>query len=230
MTRPPPLPSPITRVEAPAFFSPSRFGALGRCKLSVLGERSASVLLPPTVHALVGTIVHYVRRELNEGHWGAELIQEEACSVLLAEATRQADLQLSGTASTAALVPLREAIGTRNWELRELRLRRWAARLVLQGKGKPARPLEDLLGVPSGQGPDSTRFETGDEAWLVAPSLRLRGRADRIEQTVPGTLDIVDFKSGRLHDDEGIRTTDDVLRGIAGMSGAGHPSTDAEER
>jgi hypothetical protein len=26
-----------------------------------------------------------------------------------------------------------------------------------------------------------------------------------------------------------IRTTDDVLRGVAGMSGTGHPSTDAEE-
>jgi transposase len=34
----------------------------------------------------------------------------------------------------------------------------------------------------------------------------------------------------RAHELQGIRTTDDVLRGIAGMSGAGHPSTDAEER
>ncbi|WP_083682224.1 PD-(D/E)XK nuclease family protein [Archangium sp. Cb G35] len=212
MTGPHPLPSPIERVEVPAFFSPSRFGALGRCKLSVLGERSASMLLPPTVHALVGTIVHHVRRELSEGHWGAELNREGACAILLAEATQQAELQLSGTASTAALVPLREAMGSRNWELRELRLRRWVARLALQGKSKPARPLRDLLGVPTGQGPDSTRLETGDEAWLVAPSMRLRGKADRIEQTAPGTLDIVDFKSGRLHDEEGQLLPDATLQ------------------
>ncbi|WP_225409267.1 PD-(D/E)XK nuclease family protein [Stigmatella hybrida] len=212
MTRPPPLPKPIERVEVPAFFSPSRFGALGRCKLSVLGERSASALLPPGVHALAGTIVHHVRRELSEGHWRAELTAEEACSLLLADITRQAEAQLAGTASTAALGPLREAMGIRAWELRELRLRRWAARLVLQGKNGPARPLGDLLAVPAGQGPDTPRLETGDEAWLVAPSLRLRGRADRVEQTVPGTLDIIDFKSGRLHDDEGQLLPDATLQ------------------
>ncbi|WP_141594244.1 PD-(D/E)XK nuclease family protein [Myxococcus sp. AB056] len=212
MTRPPPLPAPIERVEVPAFFSPSHFGALRWCKLSVLGERSASALLPPSVYALTGTIVHHVRRELSEGHWRAGLPQEEACSLLLADITRQAEAQLAATAGTAAIVPLREAMGLRIWELRELRLRRWAARMVLQGKNGPVRPLGDLLAVPAGQGPYTPLIETGDEAWLVAPSLRLRGRADRIEQTVPSTLDIVDFKSGRLHDEEGQLLPDATLQ------------------
>jgi len=34
---------------------------------------------------------------------------------------------------------------------------------------------------------------------------------------------------GGAHQLHRIRTTDDVLRGLEGMSGAGHPSTDAEE-
>ncbi|MBN9685233.1 MULTISPECIES: PD-(D/E)XK nuclease family protein [unclassified Corallococcus] len=212
MTRPPPLPSPFERVEVPALFSPSRFGALGRCKLSVLGERSASVLLPPSLHALVGTLVHHVRRELSEGHWKAELSQEQACTLLMAEVTQQAEAQLAGMASTEALVPLREAMGLRTWELREMRLRRWASRLVLKGKNGPVRPLGDLMAVPTGQGPDTLRLETGDEAWLVAPSVRLRGRADRIEQTVLGTFDIIDFKSGRLHDEEGQLLPDATLQ------------------
>jgi hypothetical protein len=202
MKRPPPLPRQLDRVEVPTFFSPSRFGAMLECKLSVFGEQSAALLLPPSPQALAGTIVHHVRRELSEGHWGAAQSAEEASSHLLAEATRQGEAQLAQEPSTAALVPLREALGLRTWDLREFRLRRWASRMVLHGKGVPPRPLGDLLGVPASHGPGSARLETGDEVWLAAPTLRLRGRVDRIEQTAPSTLDIIDFKSGRIHDEE----------------------------
>lgn len=212
MTRPPPLPSPLKRVEVPGFFSPSRFCALLRCKLSVLGERSASLLLPPTPQSLVGTLIHHVRRELNEGNWGAALHVEDAASLLLAEVTRQAEAQLAREASTTTLVPLREAVGLRAWELREARLRRWASRMALQGKGESARTLGNLLEDPSSHQPNSARLEMGDEVWLVAPMLRLRGRADRIEQTTAGTLDIIDFKSGRLHDEEGQLLPDATLQ------------------
>ncbi|MDI1480406.1 PD-(D/E)XK nuclease family protein [Polyangium sp. y55x31] len=213
MTLPPRLPPPLERVVIPSFFSPSRFGALLRCKLSVLGESNAAALLPPVPLAILGTIVHHVRRELSEGRWDEKLEREAAVDLLLHEATQQVDAQLLRDVRTRAFAPLRQAIGRREWDIRASRLQRWASRMTLHGMGRPSLRLGGLLERPADGGADEPgRVETGDEAWLVAPSLRLRGRSDRIEETTPGTLDIVDFKSGKLQDDDGQLLPDATLQ------------------
>ena len=46
----------------------------------------------------------------------------------------------------------------------------------------------------------------------MSPRWRLRGRADQIVEVTGGQYEIVDFKSGRLHDDEGNLLSESIMQ------------------
>ena len=204
MIRPALLPPRLTSVEVPRFLSPSRFLNLLGCKLSVLAEREAHVRLPLSPEAVFGLILHHLRREWAEGRYGPESSVSEALSDSLDSMARQAEKQLQMREETARLVPLRETLGWWAWARGAQRLQRWVSRAPPRRLHKRARSLPKILDSPE-IGPEHAEkdLQTGQEAWIVSPRWRLRGRADQVVETRGGHYEIVDFKSGRLHDDEG---------------------------
>ena len=195
-----PLPARISSVEVPRFLSPSRFRDLLGCKLSVLAEREARVQLPPRPQVIFGLILHHLRREWAEGRSGPE----SSVSNSLETMVRQADTQLQLREETARLAPLREALGWWAWARGVQRLQQWISHTPPRRVHDQERSLPKILDSPE-RGPEHTEKElqTGQEAWIVSPRWRLRGRADQIVEVMGGKYEIVDFKSGRLHDDDG---------------------------
>ena len=204
MNKPEPLPERLTSVEVPRFLSPSRFRDLLGCKLSVLAEREARVRLPLSPEAVFGLILHHLRREWVEGRCGPESSVSEALSNSLDSMARQAEMQLQLREETARLVPLREALGWWAWARGAQRLQRWVSRTTPRRLPDRVQSLPTILDSPE-MGPEHAEkdLQTGQEAWIVSPRWRLRGRADQVVEARGGQYEIVDFKSGRLHDDEG---------------------------
>ena len=200
MNRPVPLPARLSSVEVPRFLSPSRFSDLLGCKLSVLAEREAHVQLPPSPQAVFGLILHHLRREWVEGRYGPESSVSDSLETM----ARQADTQLQMREETARLVPLREALGWWAWARGAQRLQQWTSRTLPRRLRSRARSLPKILDSPE-RGPERTEkdLQTGQEAWIVSPRWRLRGRADQVVKVTGGQYEIVDFKSGRLQDDKG---------------------------
>ena len=200
MNRPVSLPARLSSVEVPRFLSPSRFSDLLGCKLSVLAEREAHVQLPPSPQAVFGLILHHLRREWVEGRYGPESSVSDSLETM----ARQADTQLQMREETARLVPLREALGWWAWARGAQRLQQWTLRTLPRRLRSRARSLPKILDSPE-RGPERTEkdLQTGQEAWIVSPRWRLRGRADQVVKVTGGQYEIVDFKSGRLQDDKG---------------------------
>ena len=209
MSKPAPLPAQLSSVEVPRFLSPSRFRDLLGCKLSVLAERQARVRLPPTPQAVFGLILHHLRREWVEGRYGPESSVSDSLETM----ARQADTQLQLREETARLVPLREALGWWAWARGAQRLQQWVSRTPPRRLRDRAGSLPKILDSPE-RGPERTErdLQTGQEAWIVSPRWRLRGRADQVAEVTGGQFEIVDFKSGRLHDDEGSLLPESTLQ------------------
>ena len=71
-------------------------------------------------------------------------------------------------------------------------------------RGGRTRELPHILDLPEREAePDENSLQTGQEARIVSLRWRLHGRADQVVEAPGGPLEIVDFKSGRLYDDEG---------------------------
>ena len=181
-----------------------RFRDLLGCKLSVLVEQEVRVRLPPSPQAVFGSILHHLRREWVEGRYGPESSVSEAVSNSLETMTQQADMQLQLREETARLMPLREVLGWWAWARGAQRLQQWVSRMPPRRRRDRARSLPKILDSPE-RGPERTwkDLQTGQEAWIVSPRWRLRGRADQVVEVTGGQFEIVDFKSGGLHDDEG---------------------------
>lgn len=208
-----PLPPKIDLVTAPHFFSPSRFSDLLKCRLMVIGEAAGAEVLPPSPAALFGTVLHHVRRELALGHWGGAADLDAAVAATLAAVADQVDAQLVVEPSASRLAPLRDAIGARTWAMRAYRLRSWVERVAPAFNDESAAPIGPVLARRTAGGSVEARLEFGDEAWLVAPALRLRGRADRVELSArERMIDIIDYKSGAVVDVDGERRPEASLQ------------------
>jgi len=189
------LPNAIEEVAVPAFLSPSRVADMLRCKLSVLASDVPGEL-PESVVADLGASMHHVVGEVSEGRWRTANTAAAAFAEILAAA-------LLMFASTPT--PLRVAVGRQLWAARIFRARGWAlqdAPLASIGNTQPLR--SDIRS----EGPSDARVDTGSEAWIVWPSRRLRGRADRV-QRVGARLRILENKSGQVFDQHG-----ELLEGI----------------
>ena len=164
---------------------------------SVLAEHSASKPLFPDASAILGSIVHHLRREIAEGRGkGSDSSSLKAC---LQEMALQAENEIAKVLEEA--FDLRDAVGWWQWGRAERRLERWAKISSGPASGRP-RPLSSVLAHPTGAGPESDMLEFGEEVWLVSRRLRIRGRADQIVKS-NREIDIIDYKSGRTEDAEG---------------------------
>lgn len=202
----PVLPPVLREVRPSEVLSPSRFMDLRRCPLSVVHGLREEELLPPDPLAILGELVHAVRHEL----WGMPLESDDEVrdAVGAAFGARRAEVEakLASDPSTRRFVPLDRAIDRTRWLERMASLRTWAA----GSSGPPGaevhhdQRLPRDTGEPSrNRGASTAEVPLGSERALRAPSLRLSGRPDLIERDLDGALHVVDFKSGRVANENG---------------------------
>lgn len=179
----------MTEVTVPECFSPSALGTSARCRLKLVvastrraegGERLAT-----GPEAMVGTVLHRVLKRVEQGdeHSPDEVFQQEYASAV---DELQRDPRRAHFADLASTRSLAEWNRTKQWLL---------ARATQQAS--PARPKAAAAG---GQG--SSRL-TGPEVGFHSPTLRLRGKADRVRQLGSREFEIRDFKTGVALDDRG---------------------------
>jgi RecB family exonuclease len=199
-------PAHIERVRVPRYLSPSRFVELRQCPLRVFVRANlASAVLPPAPGALFGILLHHVREQLSRGRWGEANTPRDALERTLATATEQMDRILESTPATSRLVPLAGVVGRVRWNTRLFDLRTWAERLRVRPSRVPPYPIKNVEdeNVLEERVEDAPRLEVGPEAWVVCPTFRLLGRVDEIMEADDGALELSDFKSGVVSDDEG---------------------------
>lgn len=193
-----PLPKELGAVTIPKFLSPSRFGELMNCRLSVLAPAQSTGVLPTSPVSVLGSVLHHVVREVGEGRWGDAPTASTAFGRVLAQA-------LSDQPPTP--VPLDVAVGRQRWHTRIARARAWAIQDAPErGTGEPRR-----LGSfnAKAEAPVHPRVDIGHEAWIVWPDGRLRGRADRVESHRE-KIRVTENKSGAIYDRNG-----SLVEGIA---------------
>src|SRR5689334_2130613 len=150
-----PLPSPLGAVRIPRFLSPSRFGDLRKCRLSVLAAADAASL-PTVPEALLGTVLHHVVTEVGEGRWGDAKTPTRAFDAILAA--------VLSTLEPMA-VPLETSVGSQRWFTRVALARSWALQDAPHvGSGEPRMLRSPGLAA---EGPSEARVEVGHEAWIV---------------------------------------------------------------
>ena len=182
----------------PESFAPSRWEQLEACPLSVWSQNLGA--LPEGIEILVGRILHDVRAQFVAR--GAEG-NAPTLSSLLHDTTAEYEQRLCIDPSTACLTPIADAFGRRRWFDAEARLRIWSATLASQ------RPRKREEAHNEG-GPFATHGPTisfGVERPWNAPALRLRGRPDEASVAADGAIEIVDYKSGRVIDREGVQSS-----------------------
>lgn len=207
--RAPGLPPPIDLVVVPDSFSVSSLVRLERCALSVLGmayghgARANGVLAPHPL-ALLGTLLHHTRAEVLDGRWGEAESALDAFRIVLQTAVTSAEDQLRDEPHTANLVPLRAAVGRREWLKRVGQGERWASSLdQVVSSREPPRALGQLLGRALSRGAADHAPRLGAEEPLQDAELRLKGRPDWSELRGSGLVVVSEFKSGRIVDEDG---------------------------
>lgn len=200
------LPAPLGRVAIPLLLSPSRLGDLERCPLMVLGEGGvrADAMLPPSPEALFGSMLHHVRQQLLEGHWGEARTPQEAAESVLECVSEHLDGLLCKTQGLERLAPLREVIGRATWNTRRHEMRLWAQALRQQPTGLAPAPMAVARGHrPRCRAPSEDRLEFGSEARVTCNALRLDGRADRIDRLPGGSVEVIEYKTGPIAGPDG---------------------------
>lgn len=203
---PPRRPAAIEEIRAPAHFSPSSFFRLEQCGLSVLGipradNPSVNGLLVPHPTSFLGIALHHARQELLEGRWGAATDPLTAAELLVSKALTEIESEIAQDQNAAALLPLGESVGRRVWRSRLLAFYHWA-RTIDAGcsEGSPRRLV---LNSSRRNTVKSDPGVAGPERRLQLDSLRLAGRPDWFAELDGGYVEVVDYKTGRMTDQDG---------------------------
>jgi hypothetical protein len=124
------------------------------------------------------------------------------------------DAQLERSEATRAYVPLRQTIGRLEWDGRVHHLRRWVERMgaVAPSSDSPRPVSVSLVASSEVVAGNDPILEDGEEALIVAPQVGVRGRVDCLRVPTRGPIEIVDFKSGELTDEEGGLKADATLQ------------------
>ncbi|WP_426746276.1 PD-(D/E)XK nuclease family protein [Myxococcus faecalis] len=195
---PPPLPTPISTVTVPRYFSPSNWLLMERCPLRVWSGTEGP--LPESIEAIVGSLLHHAREAvLTQGLTGVDHSRQvEECLIIHRD---HYEARLRSDPGYAALIPIQEAIGRLRWlELTE-ELKSWArlAETPIKnsnsvGEKSPLRVKQKGGSAPNDVFPNS--FSLGAEQWWTCNPLRLRGRADEARLTADGVIEVTDYKTG----------------------------------
>jgi RecB family exonuclease len=200
------LPPPVDTVQVPSCFSPSNFGDLLQCPLSVLHGLGNHELLPPHPRAILGTLIHKVMDRVQRMSPNSTEIAIEMAATIFTELLSAEERRLNTDLATRELVPLRRAVGRTAWWNSLAYLKSWAAAMTIQRRGDQAfhtlgyRYTRSATKIPKAK---TDTVQLGSERPLVVPELRLSGRPDYLERELDGTIHVTDFKTGSVLDRQG---------------------------
>lgn len=187
------LPQPIDVVAAPASYSVTAITSSDGCRLRAVLSCSKTWYprLPSGPGASIGSLVHDVRERWEEG------LTDAATPAELFDRTYQAMRE------ALASDPLRRQFA----DLEATRTRSEWARVRLLALGDPTSKLTPNVGAKRKSMPKKPiGLRVGSEVDLASPTLRLHGRADRIDRSADGTWVVRDYKtSSALEPDGNVR-------------------------
>ena len=194
---PPVLPTAIREIRVPAFFSPSRWSSAHLCPVTDWGTAIAGYLLPESPEMVFGTVVHRARQRFLCEPLGPRS-QVEAMNQIFEEETTKEEARLS-TEGNGAIVPLSKSVDWLRWADQRRRLQSWAEHTT--AKGTLPKGGSRHRASPSSHELDS--FALGVEPWWQSSALRLKGRPDEAWLSDDGSIEIVDYKTGWVFNDDG---------------------------
>ncbi|WP_373064608.1 PD-(D/E)XK nuclease family protein, partial [Gemmatimonas sp.] len=178
-----PLPDCVESVTVPRSFSVTALVAAGGCRLrAVLSSSSTSYRLPSGPEAAIGTFVHVVREK-----WACRSDHRlTAAQVFDAEydIMRQ---RLRGDPDRAHFAELASTKSPSEWSMIR-------SQSVLPCT--PLAPAAPSMGTSVGKGGIPKGLRIGSEIDLESATLRIRGRADRIDREGAHRWVVRDFKTG----------------------------------
>jgi len=186
------LPSPIERVTVPASFAPSNWFRMEKCALSVWAEWQG--VLPESVKAIVGRVLHAVREEVIRKNLGGPA-HTDAVRVAV-DAARSAQENYLAASADPIGVSLVEAYGARRWLQRTLELEAWARGLPKRSIAMKGPPIATKGPLRGGESTSGDCFGLGAEPLWNSTALRLRGRPDEVRLTECGEVEVTDYKTG----------------------------------
>lgn len=193
------LPPTLNSVSPPKYLSPSKFGDLVTCPLSVVHGLPQEDLLPPHPTALLGSVVHETMERVYSLISAGNSMDTEAVSRLFDVVLERMESRLRAEKSTAALAPLRQSAGWAAFHERLGYLKQWAADVDPTDDHRIETSFREGEGRETSYDGTTRNLSTGSECILRVKTYRLAGRVDLIERDEEeGVIHIVDFKSGRV--------------------------------
>jgi PD-(D/E)XK nuclease superfamily len=197
------LPSVLQTVEVPPSLSVTRLASSGDCRLKAILPPSAYPDWPPSPEAAFGRVVHSLMDLAARGQIQSTGSDAGAIISALDQLLRQEEMRLARAPIKPIYTDLQAALGPREWlKRRSLAIAR--TRQVLASRPCSAREFEpsQIPGISLARALQSRNF-TASELPLESLTLRLRARLDFLSVSSDGLVEVIDFKSGNILDDEG---------------------------
>jgi len=197
------LPPELEKVAVPGCFSVTRLASSGDCILKAIVPQAACPAWPPSPEAEFGRITHSLMDLAARGQIESSKLDPRPVEIALERLLLNERVGHESTMNTHDCLDLRTAFTQCEWRKR--------TSLAV------ARTLEVLnLRRPTGDGGELTQGNriplmralqlegfAASEVALESKNLRLKGRADFLRVLADGTVEVSDFKSGNVLDDEG---------------------------
>lgn len=167
------------------------------CPMSVWGQNEA--VLPDTVEAIVGRLLHAVRDTILQQQLLGPAHTQKVRDILR-ETKNSEEQRLASVDGCATLVPLETSIGHRRWLELSSRLISWAKSSV-PTSARPPKDRRVASDRATDDGGDAISF--GAEQRWTSSELRLRGRPDESVLAADGAVEVTDYKTGVVIDEEG---------------------------
>jgi len=190
-------------VDIPTHLNVTQLASSGDCSLKAIVSSSAYPDWPPSPEAEFGSVVHSLMDLAARGEISVVNSDARAVDQALDQLLRDAQVRLSSNPATRDFADLHLAFSPREWQKRRsLAIARTMELLTHQTVGRVSDGTTGSKQVPFAGCLNITGF-TASEVTLESKVLRIRARIDFVSVSTDGVVEITDFKSGNVLDDEG---------------------------
>lgn len=197
------LPAVLQTVEIPSVLNVTRLASSGDCKLKIVLPQSAFPDWPSSPQAAFGRVVHSLMDLAARGHIAPTERDQHRIASLLDELLRQEEARLAAAPVRSPYTEIRAAFTAQQWMTkRHLAITRTMQVLASRPTATPESEDSRGHGISLTRALRRTNF-AASELQLESVNLRLRARLDFLQVLPSGVVEVTDFKSGNVVDEEG---------------------------
>jgi hypothetical protein len=197
------LPPVLQAVEIPLVFNVTRLASSGDCKLKPVLPGFAFPDWPPSPQSAFGRVVHSLMDLAARGHVAAIERDPRQIASLLDELLQQEESRLAAAPVRPSYAEIRATFTAQQWmKKRHLAITRTMQISALRPTGAFESEPSRGTAIPLARALHSTNF-VGSELPVESVKLRLRARLDYLKILPDGVVEVTDFKSGNVLDEEG---------------------------